>query len=99
MPGKTRDMRGWLRVLMDVVITAHLPDELAAQLSAAATARAAVGLVEQSTAERVPERLGGQDATALLEAFLGSGSSGRHDALDVPEVRCGLAAQTTLCGI
>ena len=63
--------------LMDVVITVHLPDELAAPLSAAATARG-IG-VEQLAAELVAEGLVGQDAIAALEAFLGSGSSaGRH---------------------
>ena len=82
---------------MDVVITVHLPDEVAAPLSAADTARGV--RVEKFAAERVAEGLVGQDAMVVLEAFPGWGSSGRHEALEVPEVRRGLTAQATPCGI
>jgi plasmid stability protein len=80
-----------------VSITVHLPDELAAPLAAAAAARG-VG-VEQVAAELVAEGLAGQDAPDTLEAFLGSGSSGRHEPLDIHQLRRETAARTTPSGI
>lgn len=81
----------------DVTITVHLPDELAAPLAAAAAARGVD--VEQVAAELVAEGLAGQDAPPVLEAFLGSGSSGRREPLDIHQARRELAARTTPSGI
>lgn len=82
---------------MDVTITVHLPDELAGPLAAAAAARG-IG-VEQIAAELLTEGLAGQGITDPLETFLGSGSSGQHEPLDIHEARRELAAQTTTTGI
>lgn len=87
----------WDSYPRDVTITVHLPDELAAPLAAAAAARGIA--VEQIAAELVAEGLAGKGATDALEAFLGSGSSGQHEPLDIHQARRELAARTTATGI
>lgn len=78
-------------------ITVHLPDALAAPLAAAAAARG-VG-VEQIAAELVAEGLAGRGKSAALEAFLASGSSGRHEPLDINAARRELADRTASDGV
>jgi hypothetical protein len=81
------------RILKDVTITVHLPDELGEPLAAAAASRG-VG-VEQVAAELVAEGLAGQGADAALEAFFNAGASGKREALDIRQVRHDLAGRTT----
>lgn len=80
-----------------MTITVHLPDELAAPLAAAAAARGVE--VEQIAAELVAEGLAGSGAVDALEAYLGSGSSGQQEALDIHQARRELATRTTPSGI
>ena len=58
-----------------MTLTVNLPEKLAARLAAEATRRAMT--VEDLVTELVTARLGGEEDP--LEAFIGSGASGRGD--------------------
>ncbi len=62
--------------------TVTIPDELAARLRAAAARRGKT--VDQTAVEALDERFPVDDA---LEAFIGSGASGRHEPVDTADIR------------
>ena len=64
----------------------HLPEELAARLEAVAAKRGVT--TDQLVAEILTARLPAEDA---LEAFIGSGASGRREPFDIHKARTELA--------
>jgi hypothetical protein len=75
-----------------VSLTVHVPDELALLLTAEAACR---GLSVDEVAAEAPAvsypRAGSDRGRDALEAFIGSGSSGRRDQFDIHKSRAELA--------
>lgn len=73
-------------------IVVHVPDELVGRLTTEAACRGIS--VEELAAELLGERLAnpGPD-TSALDAFIGSGSSGRSEPFDIHQARAELAQQ------
>ena len=72
--------------------TLHLPDELAERLAAEASLRGMS--VEELAAEALAARFaeaGSDPGHEALEAFIGSGASGRREPFDIHEARAQLA--------
>jgi len=69
-----------------VSLIVHLPEELAARLEAVAAKRGVT--TDQLVAEILTARLPAEDA---LEAFIGSGASGRREPFDIHKARTELA--------
>lgn len=71
--------------------TVHLPDELADRLAAEAVRREVSldELAAETLADRSPPA--GVEPKDALEAFIGCGSSGRRQSLDIHQARAELA--------
>ena len=72
----------------------HLPDELAARLEAVAAKRGVS--TDELVAEILTARLPAEDA---LEAFIGSGASGRREPFDIHRARTELAERKLAEGL
>jgi plasmid stability protein len=77
-----------------VSLIVHLPDELAARLEAVAAKRGVS--TDELVAEILTARLPAEDA---LEAFIGSGASGRREPFDIHRARTELAERKLAEGL
>ena len=79
-----------------MTLTVHLPEEVAARLAAEATRR---GITVDDLVAEMVARLPSEPASAnagdedALEAFIGSGASGRTERFDIHDARAELAAR------